>query len=104
MKKRNHFTAAEKVSILRRHLLKHEPVSDICDDLGIYPTLFYRWQKTFFEKGGELFQGPSSSTSKAQERKIAELEAKLSGRNELVSELLEENLKLKKKTGVSSKG
>jgi len=101
MKKKNNFTAAEKVSILRRHLLKSEAVSEICDDVGIKPTLYYRWQKTFFERGGDLFQSKTKAPSKAKDRKIEELETKLSSRNELVSELLEENLLLKKKHGAS---
>ena len=30
-KQRRHYTAEEKVSILRRHLLEHVPVSKLCD-------------------------------------------------------------------------
>ena len=46
---RNRFTVQEKVAILRLHLLEHTPVSDLCDQHGIHPTMFYRWQKEFFE-------------------------------------------------------
>ena len=48
-KKRKHYTPEEKVSILRRHLLDGVPVSDLCDAHGIHPTMFYKWQKVFFE-------------------------------------------------------
>ena len=48
---RKHYTAAEKVAILRRHLLEQEPVSKLCDEFGLQPTVFYRWQKEFFETG-----------------------------------------------------
>src|SRR5271166_4404636 len=48
-KTRNRFSAPEKVAILRLHLLEHTPVSDLCDQHGIHPTMFYRWQKEFFE-------------------------------------------------------
>src|SRR5712692_1634755 len=50
-KSRRHFSAPEKVAILRRHLLDKTPVSDLCDEVGIAPNLFYRWQKEFFENG-----------------------------------------------------
>jgi transposase-like protein len=46
---RRHYSAEEKVAILRRQLLEGVPVSDVCEQHGIHPTLFYRWQKEFFE-------------------------------------------------------
>jgi transposase len=53
-KERKHYTAEEKVAILRRHLLDKVPVSDLYEELGLQPTVFYRWQKEFFENGAEL--------------------------------------------------
>ena len=52
--KRRKFTAKEKVAILRRRLLKKAPISDSCEQSGINPTLFYRWQQEFFEHGTGL--------------------------------------------------
>ena len=52
-KERKHYTAEEKVAILRRHLLDKVPVSDLCEELSLQPTVFYRWQKEFFENGGQ---------------------------------------------------
>lgn len=46
-----HYTAEEKVAILRRHLIDHVPVSQLCDAYHLQPTVFYRWQKQFFENG-----------------------------------------------------
>jgi hypothetical protein len=34
---------------LKRHLLDKLPVSDLCEDLSLKPTVFYRWQKEFFQ-------------------------------------------------------
>ena len=53
-KRRKHYTPEEKVAILRRHLLEGVPISDLCDELGLQPTVFYRWQKEFFENGQQL--------------------------------------------------
>ena len=55
-KPRKHYAAEEKVAILRRHLLEHEPISKLCEEHGIQPTMFYRWQKDFFENGAAAFQ------------------------------------------------
>lgn len=59
-KARRSYSATDKVAILRHHLLDHVPVSDICDQHQIQPTLFYRWQRQFFENGTAAFSSPSS--------------------------------------------
>jgi transposase-like protein len=53
-KTRKHYTAEEKVAVLRRHLL--EAISKLCDKRGLQPTVFYRWQKEFFENGVRPFR------------------------------------------------
>jgi transposase len=50
-KQRKHYTPEEKVAILRQHLVEGVPISDLCDERGLQPTVFYRWQKEFFENG-----------------------------------------------------
>lgn len=49
-KPRNNAAPAEKVAILRRHLID-PPVSDICDEYDPQPTPFYFRRKQFFENG-----------------------------------------------------
>jgi hypothetical protein len=39
-KERKHYTAEEKVVILRRPLLDKVPVSDLCEELSLQPTVF----------------------------------------------------------------
>ena len=51
---REHFSAEQKMAILYRHLLEQVLVSDLCDEQSIHPTLFYRWQKQWFENGAKL--------------------------------------------------
>ena len=55
-KPRKHYSPEEKVAILRRHLLEKEPISKLCDERGLQPTVFYRWQKEFFENGAAAFE------------------------------------------------
>ena len=53
---RRKFTGDEKMAILRRHLVDKMAVSDVCDQVGIHPTLFYRWQKELFDRGSVVFE------------------------------------------------
>jgi transposase-like protein len=54
-RERRHFTPETKVALLWEHLLDKVPVSDICEKSGITVTLFYHWQKQFFENGIAAF-------------------------------------------------
>ena len=98
-KSRKHYSPEQKVAALRRHLLEKENVSDLCDELGMNPTVFYRWQKEFFENGTAAFRQNGKGKSTASEKKIAELKAKIQRKNEVMGELLEEHVQLKKNLG-----
>jgi transposase len=98
---RRHFTPQEKIAALKRHLLEKVPVSDLCDQLGIVPTLFYRWQKEFFENGHAVFENgrKAKAVEDAKDDKIHKLEAKLQRKNEVMAELMEAHTLLKKELG-----
>jgi transposase len=96
---RKHLTAEQKVAILRRHLLEQVPVSDLCDEYGIPPSVFYRWQQQLFENGAAAFAPQSKGASSALNQKVSALEDKLVRKNEALAELMEEYVKLKKALG-----
>jgi transposase len=98
-KERKHYTAEEKVAILRRHLLDQVPVSDLCEELGLRPTVFYRWQKEFFENGAAAFQGKSRLDHPAEQQRIEFLEKKIQTKDEVLAELMAEHIALKKSLG-----
>jgi transposase len=99
-RERRHFTPQQKVAIVKEHLVDGVPISDLCDRHHIQPTQFYVWQKQLFENGAAAFErttkrpGPSP-----RDRKLQQLEAKLVTKNEVIAELLEENVSLKKLDG-----
>ena len=64
-KEGENYTGEEKLAILRRHLLDKVAISDLCDELGLHPTEFYRWQKEFFENGAAAFSGKSRPDDQA---------------------------------------
>ena len=98
-KPRKHYTGEEKVAILRRHLLEQEPISKLCDELGLQPTVFYRWQKEFFENGAAAFQAKGRIDQQAEKERIEFLEKKIQRKDEVLAELMGEYVALKKELG-----
>jgi transposase len=98
-KPRKNYTPVEKVAILRRHLIDHVPVSDLCDEHQLSPTVFYQWQKQFFENGPAAFERKNAPPEGHFQQTIAALRDKLRRKDEVVSELMEEHIKLKKELG-----
>ena len=98
-KQRRKFTGTEKVAILRRHYLEKVPVSELCEQAGLQPTQFYQWQKQFFENGAAAFALLPGQKQDPAEKRVAALEAKLQRKNEVLGELMEEHVKLKKELG-----
>jgi len=99
MKKRKQYTGEEKIAILRKHLLGSVSVSDVCDEYGLQPTVFYRWQKELFEQGAVVFRRPNDTETKKLRRQVDHLEERLSRKNEVLGELMEEYVALKKELG-----
>jgi transposase len=89
----------EKVAAVKRHLLERVPISAIREELKIAPNMFHRWQQELFENAHPSFE--TDRTSKAieatKDRKIEQLESKLQRNNEVLAELMQEHVPLKKK-------
>ena len=98
-KKRKKHTAQEKTAILRDHLINKVPVSDLCDKHGIHPTQFYRWQKSMFENMSSLFEPKRGSEASTLRRQNEALKAKLTQKDEVISEIMEDYIATKKRYG-----
>ena len=101
-RQRRHYTPEQKVALLRLHLLEKKPISDICQEHDLSVNLFYLWQKQFFDHGTAAFEHTGKRRHAAQDakdRKIAALEDKLQRKNEVLAELMEEHVQLKKELG-----
>ena len=99
-RKRKQYTGEEKLAILRKHLLEGVAVSDVCDEHGLQPTVFYRWQKQLFEEGSIVFRRLNDTEAKELRRQNTQLKEKLAKKDEVMVELLEEYVKVKKELGV----
>jgi transposase len=97
--KRRHLSADQKVAVLKRYLVEKTPISDLCDEYGVQPSQVYQWQKLLFENGAAAFERTNRRADGAQERKVAALEARLQQKNEVIAELMQEHVQLKKAIG-----
>jgi transposase len=104
MTTRRQFSAAEKVQILRLHLLEHKPISEICEQYQLNPTVFYRWQKDLFDHGTAAFEraenGSGDRTAQKLQKENTPLKAKLASKDEVIAEIMAEQVRLKKTLGL----
>ena len=98
-KRRRTFMPEEKVAILRRHLLDGVAVSDLCEEHGLNPTVFYRWQKVFFENAAAAFERHSDARERKLEQENEALRTRLAHKDEVIGEIMADHIRLKKSLG-----
>lgn len=100
-KPRRQFTTEQKVAILRRHFVDKVPVSQLCEEFKLQPSVFYYWQKQAFENLASALQPTAitSSREKDLERENEALKAKLAKKDHVIAEISEEYVALKKELG-----
>ena len=101
IKSRRRFGVEQKAEIVRRHLRDKAAVSDLADEFGIQPSQIHTWVKQVLDQAEKAFErsGVSRRSESSKDAKIAQLEEKLTTKNEVISELMEENVKAKKANG-----
>ena len=100
-KPRRSFSVEQRAAILRRHHIDKLPVSKVCEEAEIQPSLFYYWQKQLFENATAALQPSDAPRVKAQEREIEALKAKIAKKDEVIAEISEEYVGLKKALGAT---
>ena len=101
---RRQFSAQEKASAIKRHIKDGEAVSAICEDFGLAPNLFYRWQKELFDNAAAAFEvkgrGPRvDAKTRSLEKKVEKLQTKLAHKDGVIAEITEDYVTLKKNIG-----
>ena len=94
-KKRRYFTAEQKVSILREHLLEGKAVSEVCEKHGLQPSVFYDWQRKLFENGAAALESRPDTAERQLTRKVEALEARLAHKDHVIARVTEELVKEK---------
>jgi transposase len=99
---RKQWTGEEILAVLKRHLVDKVDLSKVCEECGAHPSQFYRWQAMLFSEGAAVFErksaGEKREVARVEER-AAVLEKKLQRKNEVMAELMEEHVRLKKSLG-----
>jgi transposase-like protein len=97
------FSAEQKAIILRRHLEGKVPISDLCDEYQVSPASLYNWQRKLMDNLGaalEAVSGPKKAPREmVLERKVASLQAKVAKKDQVIAEISEEYVTLKKELG-----
>jgi len=70
-----HFTAEQKVRIVRQHLLEKVDISELCERHGIQPSQFYSWQQQLFEHGSKAFGNGRNAPERELEPRVEKLQA-----------------------------
>jgi transposase-like protein len=98
-KKRRRYSAKEKMVALRKHFVEDVAVSDICDELGIQPSLFYDWQRVLFSSEQQVFNRKAEDGMTRHVREVTKLETRLRQKDEVLAEVMAEYVALKKSSG-----
>ena len=104
MSKGKRYTQEFKVEAVKQITERGYSAADVAERLGISSNSLYNWQKQLFENAAPAFERRTNKANKRRQedaagRKISQLEEKLQNKNEVISELMEENIRAKKANG-----
>jgi len=98
MGKRKRYTSEEKIKILREVLEDGKSISSVAERHGVHPNLILNWRKQLFENAVQTFEIKRTDiTEKALEKKEKTFEEKLRNKDNVIAELAQELLEIKKK-------
>lgn len=80
-------------------MVEKQSIPKVCEDHDLSPTLFYQWQANFFENGAAAFAKDKSDEQRRHEQESDRLKARLAKRDEVIAEVTQEYVKLKKELG-----
>ena len=101
-KQRRHFTSTQKAQIVRRHLAGKEPISNLADEVGVQPSQIHTWVKLVLDNAEHALDRPAGRPPRAEQlqaKMVEKLQTKLVKKNEVIAELMQEHVQLKKVLG-----
>lgn len=98
-KPRRQFTPDQKFKIIKEQMTTKTSVTEICKKYDISAGNFYKWQEKFLEGALENFKRTDEGPTKAELRKIDEQEKKIQKMQSAITEIVQENIELKKSLG-----
>ena len=91
--KRRKFLPSKKVSIVRELIEGGYSLSEVCEKYQIQPIQLTRWRKQLFEGGVATFSGSNDKKHQRLEIEIDALKSRLSHKDGVIAELLDENIR-----------
>lgn len=98
-RERRSWSTEEKIKLLRRHLVERIPISKICEEARLAPSLFHRWQEQLFHNAALALEGKRGPERNPEQQRIEKLEQKIRQKDEVLAELMAEHVALKKELG-----
>lgn len=98
-RERRHWSAEDKTKLLRQHLIEKMPVSKICDEARLAPSLFHRWLEQLFQNAPLALEGKRTPERGKDQLRIEKMEQKMRQKDEVLAELMAEHIALKKEFG-----
>lgn len=92
-------SAQEKIRLIRLHLIEKQPISKVCEEAGVAPSLFHRWQVQLFTNGALALENKYRPERNQEQALIEKLESKMRQKDEVLAELMAEHITLKKSYG-----
>ena len=96
-KKRRKFSIEQKAAIVRRHLVDKVPVSDLCGEYKLQPSVYYDWQRIVTDNLAAALSPAGDQGAQIRERKLARqveaLNARLADKDNVIAEVAEEMVK-----------
>jgi transposase len=99
---RRHFSAEQKAQIVRRHLSGKEPVSKLAEEFGLQPSQIHLWVNQVLDQAERAFDRAAGRPPREEQLRAQPLErlkSKLLEKNEVIAELMQEHVQLKKELG-----
>jgi transposase len=90
-KERRSWSADEKTRVLRRHLIEKIPISKLCEEEKMAPSMYHRWQEQLFQNAGLALEGKRNERH-LEQQKIEKLEQKIHQKDEVLAELMAEHI------------
>ena len=103
-KTRRHLSPERKAELLRQHLSDKKPVSKICEENELQPSVFYTWMRQLLANApAALVNGQARKQESRREGELRaeneRLRARLARKDAVIAEVSEELVKAKKAAG-----
>lgn len=96
---KRHFSSEQKFNIIKENITTGMCTSETIKKYGLAASLFYKWKEAFFVGAKNGFDAHNGKITKAEQRQIAALEKENQQMKEVIAEIVNENISLKKTLG-----